>query len=297
LPVIAVELGEFLGHFVADVQVAGRNGPAGTGLSTASHLHPDGSGPRIAVGEQIRADAIAAIYLCVVPTQTFECLFAFVVLGHRRRQLLWFAVTRHPTAEWLAQQIVEAFPWNAAPAYLVRDNDGAYGQAFRRRVRTMGIRDRPTSTRSPWQNSYSERLIGTLRRDCLDHVLIFGARHLRRILTEYSPYYNESRTHLSLDKDAPLRRAVQRCGPIVAAPILSGLHHRYARIRFSGRTGVEARGSRLPTQPATEKVRSMRTRSTCKYLSSEQVSTDSRVPVSRFEFAVGTADAGGRQAV
>jgi transposase InsO family protein len=158
------------------------------------------------------ADAIAAIDLCVVPTQTFECLFAFVVLGHKRRQLLWFAVTRHPTAEWLAQ-IVEAFPWNAAPAYLVRDNDGAYGQAFRRRVRTMGIGDRPTSPRSPWQNSYPERLIGTLRRDCLDHVLIFGARHLRRMLTEYSPYYNESRTHLSLDKDAPLRRA----GPAMRA--------------------------------------------------------------------------------
>jgi transposase InsO family protein len=176
------------------------------------------------------AEAIAAIDLCVVPTLTFECLFAFLVVGHGRRQLLWFAVTRRPTAEWLAQQIVEAFPWNAAPAYLVRDNDGAYGQAFRRRVRTMGIRDRPTSPRSPWQNPYAERLIGTLRRDCLDHVLIFGARHLRRTLTTYSCYYNESRTHLSLDKDAPLHRAVQRCGTIVATPILSGLHHCYARI-------------------------------------------------------------------
>jgi transposase InsO family protein len=98
---------------------------------------------------------------------------------------LWFAVTRHPTAEWLAQQMVEAFPWNVAPAYLVRDNDGAYGQAFRRRIRTMGIRDRPTSPRSPWQNAYAERLIGTLRRDCLDHVLIFGVKHLRQILTSF----------------------------------------------------------------------------------------------------------------
>ena len=176
------------------------------------------------------AEAIAAIDLCVVPTLTFECLFAFLVVGHGRRQLLWFAVTRRPTAEWLAQQIVEAFPWNAAPAYLVRDNDGAYGQAFRRRVRTMGIRDRPTSPRSPWQNPYAERLIGTLRRDCLDHVLIFGARHLRQILTSYSSYYNQSRTHLSLDKDAPLQRTVQRCGTIIATPILSGLHHHYARI-------------------------------------------------------------------
>jgi hypothetical protein len=172
-------------------------------------------------------EGIGSIDLFVVPTIAFEQLFAFLVLGHERRQLLWFAVTRHPTAEWLGQQIVEAFPWNAAVAYLVRDNDGAYGQAFRRRIRTMGIRDRP---RSPWQNAYAERLIGTLRRDCLDHVLIFGVQHLRQILTSYSSYYNKTRTHLSLDKDAPLRRAVQRCGTIVATPILSGLHHQYARI-------------------------------------------------------------------
>ena len=137
------------------------------------------------------AEAIAAIDLCVVPTLSFECLFAFLVLGHGRRQLLWFAVTRNPTAEWLAQQIVQAFPWNTAPTYLVRDNDGAYGQAFTRRRRTMGIRDRPTSPRSPWQNPYAERLIGTLRRECLDHVLIFGERHLRRILALYSSYYND----------------------------------------------------------------------------------------------------------
>jgi transposase InsO family protein len=130
----------------------------------------------------------------------------------------------------LGQQIVEAFPWNAAPAYLVRDNDGAYGQAFRRRIRMMGIRDRPTSPRSPWQNAYAERLIGTLRRECLDHVLVFGVQHLWQILTSYSSYYNKTRTHLSLDKDAPLRRAVQRCGTIVATPVLSGLHHQYARI-------------------------------------------------------------------
>src|SRR4030095_8797118 len=149
------------------------------------------------------AQAIAAIDLCVVPTLTFERLFAFLVLGHGRRQLLWFAVTRNPTAEWLAQQIVEAFPWNTAPTYLVRDNDGAYGQAFTRRLRAMGIRDQPTSPRSPWQNPYAERLIGTMRRECLDHVLIFGERHLRRILALYSSYYNQTRTHLALGKDAP----------------------------------------------------------------------------------------------
>src|SRR5215471_17695801 len=176
------------------------------------------------------ANTIAAVDLCLVPTLTFECLFAFLVVSHGRRRLLWFAVTKHPTAEWLAQQIVEAFPWDAAPAYLVRDNDAAYGQAFRRRVRAMGIRDRPISPRSPWQNPYAERLIGSLRRECLDHVLIFGERHLRRVLTLYSLYYNETRTHLGLGKDAPLRRSVQRSGTIVTTPILSGLHHRYARI-------------------------------------------------------------------
>ena len=161
---------------------------------------------------------------------TFDRLFAFLVFGHGRRQLLWFALTRHPTAEWLAQQIVEAFPWITAPTYLVRDNDGAYGQDFTRRIRRTGIRDRPISPRSPWQNPYAERLIGTLRRDCLDHVLIFGERHLRQILTSYFSYYNKTRTHLSLDKDAPLPRAIQRCGTVAVTPILSGLHHQYARI-------------------------------------------------------------------
>jgi transposase InsO family protein len=143
-------------------------------------------------------------------------------MGHGRRQLLWFAVTRHPTAEWLAQQIVEAFPWGTAPSYLIRDNDGSYGQIFTNRLRAMGIRDQPISPRSPWQNAYLERLIGTLRSDCLDHVLIFGEQHLRRVLTAYSAYYKETRTHLGLSKDTPLPRPVQRSGAIVAMPILSG---------------------------------------------------------------------------
>jgi transposase InsO family protein len=175
------------------------------------------------------ADAIAAINLCVVPTVTFEYLFAFLVVGHGRRRLLWFAVTQHPTAEWLAQQIVEMFSWASAPAYLIRDNDGAYGHVFKARVRAIGIRDRSISPRSPWQNPYVERLIGTLRRECLDHVLIFGERHLHRILAAYSSYYNETRSHLGLSKDASISRAVQRSGIIVTAPILSGLHHCYAR--------------------------------------------------------------------
>jgi transposase InsO family protein len=176
------------------------------------------------------AEAIAAIDLCVVPTLTFERLFAFLIVGHGRRQLLWFAVTRQPTAEWLAQQVVQAFPWETAPAYLIRDNDGAYGQMFTSRLRTMGIRDRPISPRSPWQNSYVERLIGTLRRDCLDHVLIFSEQHLRQVLKSYALYYNEARTHLGLSKDTPLPRTIQCSGIISATPVLSGLHHRYARI-------------------------------------------------------------------
>jgi transposase InsO family protein len=176
------------------------------------------------------AQAIAAIDLCVVPTLTFERLLAFLVLGHGRRQLLWFEVTRHPTAEWLARQITEAFPWSSAPAYLVRDNDHAYGDVFKSRVRAMGIRDRPISPRSPWQNAYVERLIGTVRRECLDRMLIFGESHLRRVLASYAAYYNQARTHLALQKDAPLHRAAQRSGVIIAIPILSGLHHHYVRI-------------------------------------------------------------------
>ena len=161
---------------------------------------------------QNHAEAIAAIDMCVVPTLSFDLLFAFLVLGHGRRQLLWFEVTRHPTAEWLARQITEAFPWASAPVYLVRDNDRACGQTFQRRVRAMGIRDRPISPGSPWQNGYAERLIGTLRRECLDQVLIFGETHLRRILSAYAAYYNRARTHLALQKDAPLHRAVQWSG-------------------------------------------------------------------------------------
>jgi transposase InsO family protein len=176
------------------------------------------------------AEAIAAIDVCVVPTLTFDLLFVFLVLGHGRRWLLWFEVTRHPTAEWLARQITEAFPWTSAPAYLVRDNDRAYGNVFTSRVRAMGIRDQPISAGSPWQNGCAERLIGTLRRECLDQMLIFGEAHLRRVLSAYAAYYKQARTHLALGKDAPLHRAVQRSGDIATIPILAGLHHQYVRI-------------------------------------------------------------------
>jgi len=139
-------------------------------------------------------------------------------------------VTSHPTAEWTANQITEACGWEQVPRYLIRDRDRAYGQVFIRRLRSMGIRDRPTSPRSPWQNGYAERLIGSIRRECIDHIVVVGERHLRHVLLSYMNYYNETRTHLSLDKDAPFTRAVAKAGRIIARPILGGLHHQYARI-------------------------------------------------------------------
>ena len=176
------------------------------------------------------AEGIASIDLFVVPTVTFEQLFAFLVLGHGRRRLIWYAVTTNPTAEWLARQITEAFPWERAPKYLIRDNDRAFGSVFKARVRAMGIRDRPTSFRAPWQNGYVERLIGSIRRECTDHMIVVNAEHLRRILAKFATYYNHMRTHISLAKDAPYTRPIERFGDVVAHPILGGLHHRYARI-------------------------------------------------------------------
>jgi len=176
------------------------------------------------------AEAIFAIDMCVVPTLSFERLFAFLVLGHGRRQLLWFEVTRHPSAEWLAGQITEAFPGPRRQPTWCATTTRAYGHVFTARVRAMGIRDRSISLGSPWQNGCAERLISTLRRECLDRMLIFGAPHLRRILSAYAGYYNQARTHLALQKDASLHRAVQRSGAIVAIPILAGLHHQYVRI-------------------------------------------------------------------
>src|SRR6266576_2989397 len=147
-----------------------------------------------------------------------------------RRELVWINVTPHPTAEWVAQQITEAFPWSEAPRYLIRDQDGIYGAAVMRRLRAMGIRDKPIAPDSPWQNGFAERLIGSIRRECVDHLVVLGEAHLRRILTKYAIYYNELRTHRSLNKDAPIRRAIQLVGRIVSAPVLGGLHHHYCRI-------------------------------------------------------------------
>ena len=143
-------------------------------------------------------DAIASIDMFVVPTVSFKLLYGLVILRHSRRKLLWLSVTAHPNAEWIARQLTEACGWNEAPRYLIRDRDGAYGEIFIRRLEAMGIRDRPSSARSPWQNGHAERLIGSIRQDCLDHVVVFGERHLRHLLNSYQWYYNEVRTHLSL---------------------------------------------------------------------------------------------------
>src|SRR3977135_3724801 len=176
------------------------------------------------------APDIAAMDLFVVPTISFRMLYGFVIVRLDRRDLVWIKVTTNPTAEWVARQITEAFPWDMAPRYMVRDRDRIYGIVVTRRLRAMGIRDKPTAPASPWQNGFAERLIGSIRRECLDHVIVLGEAHLRRILKSYAHYYNETRTHLSLDKDSPLSRTVERAGRILCRPVLGGLHHEYVRI-------------------------------------------------------------------
>jgi transposase InsO family protein len=173
---------------------------------------------------------IAAMDLFVVPTIGFDLLYAFAIVRLDRRDLVWINVTRNPSAEWVARQITEAFPWDDAPKYLLRDRDQIYDAVVTRRLRAMGIRDRPTAPASPWQNGFAERLIGSIRRECLDHIVVLGEAHLRRILRSYARYYNDLRTHRSLDKDAPAVRPVQRAGSIKTSPILGGLHHHYLRV-------------------------------------------------------------------
>jgi putative transposase len=167
----------------------------------------------------------------VVPTITFRLLFVFVILSHDRRRPIHFAVTTNPTSEWTAHQLVEAFPWDSAPRYLLRDRDGIYGDVFGDAAQSLGIREVLTAAQSPWQNPYVERLIGSIRRECLDHVIVFNEAGLRRILKEYFDYYERSRTHLALDKDAPIPRSVQSpdMGAVVELPQVGGLHHRYER--------------------------------------------------------------------
>src|SRR5262249_52880545 len=159
----------------------------------------------------------------------FDLLYAFVIVRHDRRDLVWINVTANPTAEWVARQITEAFPWDEDPRSMIRDRDRIYGAIVTRRLRAMGIRDKPIAPASPRQSGFAERLIGSIRRECVDHILVFGQAHLRRILKSYARYYNETRTHLALDKDAPVSRPVQRTGVVRSRAILGGLHHHYAR--------------------------------------------------------------------
>jgi transposase InsO family protein len=176
------------------------------------------------------APHISAMDLFVVPTIGFNLLYVLVIVQLARRELVWVNVTAHPTAEWIARQLTEVFPWTEVPRYLLRDQDGIYGAAVTRRLRAMGIRDKPISPGSPWQNGFAERLIGSIRRECVDHTVVLGEAHLRRTLQSYARYYNESRIHRALNKDAPFHRAIERLGAITSTPVLGGLHHQYYRI-------------------------------------------------------------------
>ena len=166
-----------------------------------------------------------------MPTVTFKMLFCFIVLSHDRRHILHFNVTAHPTAVWTARQITEAFPFNDTPRFLIRDRDNIYGDAFRNRVSRMGIDEVPTAYRSPWQNCYVERVIGSIRRECLDHMIILSEGHLKRVLDEYAEYYNTVRPHQSLDCNSPLPREPEppEMGRVISIPQVGGLHHRYTR--------------------------------------------------------------------
>ena len=166
-----------------------------------------------------------------MPTIRFQVLYVFLVLAHDRRRILHFAVTAHPTAEWSIQQLREAFPWDSAPQYLLRDRDRIFGKDFVDQVKSMGIKQVLSAPRSPWQRAYVERVIGTIRRECLDHVIVFSERSLYRHLRDFVKYYHRTRTHLGLQKDTPESRPVQskEAGRIISIPEVGGLHHRYER--------------------------------------------------------------------
>jgi len=210
-----LKLGFRVGQSSVAKYMAKRRGPPSQGWCTFLRNH---------------APNIAAMDLFVVPTIGFKLLYAFVVVRLDRRDLVWINVTAYPTAEWVARQITEAFPWDEAPRYMIRDRDRIYGTIVTRRLRAMGIRDKPIAPASPWQNGFAERLIGSIRRECVDHIIVLGEAHLRRILISYADYYNSVRTQRSLDKDSPVVRPVQRAGYIMACPNLRGLHHHCLRV-------------------------------------------------------------------
>ena len=218
-PRIQSEL-KLLGHGVAESTVAkymlrGRQTPAQTWRTFLDNHVTD----------------LAEIDFFTVPTATFCVLYCFVVLRHDRRRVVYFNVTAHPTSRWTAQQIVEAFPFDEVPRYLIRDRDGIYGDHFRERVKSIDIEEVITAPQSPWQNPYCERVIGSIRRDCLDHMIVLHETHLKRILSGYFEYYHHWRTHLSLERNSPIPREVEPPfqGKVIAIPHVGGLHHRYTR--------------------------------------------------------------------
>ena len=168
----------------------------------------------------------------VVASASFRLLSVIIILAHDRRKIVGTAVTEHPTAAWLSRHVTEAFPWDTAPRYLLCDRDASYGSYFYDRVEVMGIKEVITAPRSPWQNAYVERVIGSIRRERIDHIVIFNERHLRRVLSSYVEYYQRSRTHLSLDNDCPDSRPImpRGIGKVIAISQVGGLHHRYERL-------------------------------------------------------------------
>jgi putative transposase len=178
------------------------------------------------------AKDIVSVDFFTVPTVTFRVLYVFIILSNARRRIVHFNVTDSPTAFWTGQQIVDPFPWDTGPRYMIRDRDKKYGDEFTKRVIALGIKQVLIAARSPWQNPYVERVIGSIRRECLDHAIVFNERHLKRVLTEYMHYYNEYRTHLGLGKDYPKPRAIEHpdSGVVKSEPMVGGLHHRYYRL-------------------------------------------------------------------
>ena len=174
---------------------------------------------------------LAAVDFFTVPTVTFRVLYVFIVLRHHRREVVHFNVTADPSAEWTAQQIIEAFPYEEAPRTMIRDRDSKYGDYFTKRVEGMGIAEVPIAPHAPWQNPYCERMVGSIRQDCLDHLIVLNEAHLKRIMCSYLDYYHNSRTHLSLDRNSPIPRDVEppSQGKVIAIPQVGGLHHRYTR--------------------------------------------------------------------
>ena len=203
---------------------------------TVSRLMPKRRSPSSPTWRTFLANHVTdlvSVDFFTVPTAGLRVLFVLVVLAHHRRCVVHFNITEHPTAAWTAQQLVDAFPDDSAPTYLLRDRDAVYGKQCRRRVPGMGIEEVVTAPRRPWPNPFAERLIGSIRRECLDHVIVLSERHLRCVLTGYLAYYHRARTHLSLDKDAPDGRPSEPpgsgTGTVLAIPEVGGLHHRYVR--------------------------------------------------------------------